>query len=149
MVRHFITAFPTRLLTLVLLMLGVLIQAATAQTPGVLWTTNVSARLFAVDTQTNVYANSGGTVLILNGDGQLLQSSLICPRPGLAQRDSDGNYYFTGIMPNHLGFSLTWLDFDSQDFGGVTLSNHAVFLAKYSAAGTLLWAVISGREMKA
>ena len=35
-----------------------------AQAPDLMWTTNVGARVFAVDNQTNVYANAGGSVMV-------------------------------------------------------------------------------------
>src|SRR5690242_1173761 len=41
-----------------------------AQAPGLLWTTNVGANVFAADSQTNVYANANGTVITLNANGQ-------------------------------------------------------------------------------
>ena len=115
-----------------------------AQAPGLLWTTNIGARLFAVDAQTNAYANVGGTVILLNGDGVPFQTNSICPRPGLARRDADGNFYFAGVLPSHIGPSLIYLEFEPQDFGGITLSNLPVYVAKYSPLGTLLWATNFG-----
>jgi hypothetical protein len=76
------------------------------QAPPLAWTTNIGARLFAVDAQTNLYANAGGMVIKLSADGQPLQTNAICPLPGLAQRDSPGNFYFTGSFDG------------TQDFGG-------------------------------
>ena len=67
------------------LSLAVMTTRAHAKAPGLLWTTNIGARLFAVDPQTNVYANSGGTVIKLTGAGVPFQTNSICPRPGLAQ----------------------------------------------------------------
>ena len=69
-----------------------------AQAPGLLWTTNIGARVFALDSQTNVYANVGGTVIQLSATGVPLQTNAICPIPGLAQRDSSGNYYYAGSV---------------------------------------------------
>src|SRR5512146_2712046 len=86
---------------LLLLSLGFLSSAQHmwAQAPGLLWTTNVGARLFAVDEQTNVYANAGGTVIKLNASGVPLQTNAICPNATWAQRDSTGNLYFAGVLP--------------------------------------------------
>jgi hypothetical protein len=91
-----------------------------------------------------VYASAGGTVIKLNDAGVPFQTNAICPRPGLAQRDVDGNYYFAGILPSHLPPGSVVYVFDPQDFGGVVLSNLAVYLAKYSPAGSLLWATNFG-----
>jgi len=113
------------------------------QAPGLVWTANVGATLFAVDANTNVYANSGGAVIKLNGAGQPLQTNTICPIPGLARRDAAGNFYFAG-------------NFDgTQNFGGITLvggwTNSPFppwqwrpgypthFVAKYDSAGVLQW----------
>ena len=121
-----------------------LVRVAWAQAPTLAWSTNVGARLFAVDGQTNVYANAGGSVLVLNGNGAVLQSNSICPVPGLARRDSAGNYYFSGSFDG------------TQDFGGITLvggwingvnfnpPRHApgyptCFVAKYGSNGSLQW----------
>src|SRR5688572_14377349 len=103
-------------------------ERAQAQAPGVIWSTDIGAQLFAVDAQTNMYAYAGSTVIKLNGSGVPLQTNSICPRAGLAQRDADGNYYFAGIMPSHLPLGSVVYVFDPQDFGGVVLSNSAVYL---------------------
>src|SRR5947209_7793601 len=65
-----------------------------AQAPDLMWTTNVGARVFAVDEQTNVYANAGGSVIKLNSSGLALQTNSFCPLPGFAQRDAAGYVYF-------------------------------------------------------
>jgi len=119
-------------------------QLANAEASSLLWATNISPTAFAVDAQTNVCANAGGTVIKLSPSGIPLQTNAICPRPGLAARAANGSYYFTGILPSHIGPRLIWLEFDPQDFGVVTLSNSPVFLVEYSAAGTLLWATNFG-----
>ena len=110
------------------------------QAPGLAWSTNLNARIFAVDANTNIYANSGGTVFQLNSSGVVSQTNVICPRPGIARRDSAGNYYFAGTFDG------------SQNFGGITIvggwTNHngqyapgypTCFLAKYSSNGVLQW----------
>jgi len=119
-----------------------------AQVPPTLWRTNVSATLFAVDSQTNVYANANGSVITLNSQGVPFQTNHLCPVPSIAPefalRDLSGNFYFAG-------------NFDgTNDFGGKILvggwiSNTSTpgkwepgyptgFIAKYAGNGTLLWA---------
>jgi len=80
-----------------------------AQAPDLMWTTNVGAQVFAVDDQTNVYANAGGSVIKLNSSGLSLQTNNICPLPGIARLDAAGNYLFGGSFDG------------TQDFGGITL----------------------------
>ena len=120
-----------------------------AQPPPLLWRTNMGANVFAVDEQTNIYANAGGTVTKLNGDGVPLQTSAICPLPGLAQRDAAGNFLFAGSFDG------------TNDFGGITLVGGwtnwptpgkwapgwpTCYLAKYGAGGNLLWVVSFGAQ---
>jgi hypothetical protein len=115
--------------------------------PGLMWATNLGARLFAVDDQTNVYANNGGAVITLNSSGSALQTNTICPLPGMARRDSAGNYYFAG-------------NFDgTQNFGGITIvggwtnnNGHyqpgypTCYLAKYSSNGALQLVTSFGQQ---
>jgi hypothetical protein len=132
-----------------------LAEVAHAQAPAILWTTNVGASVFAVDDQTNLYANVNGTVIKLDANGNPLQTNSICPVPsiagGVALRDAGGNFYFAG-------------NFDgTNDFGGITLVGGWInnvnffpprwvagyptcYLAKYAANGTLLWAVAFGEQ---
>jgi len=120
-----------------------------AQAPALLWHTNVGANLFAVDEQTNLYANTGGTVIKLNGNGVPLQTNAICPLPGAVQRDAAGNFFFAGSFDG------------TQDFGGITLFGGwtnspapggwapgfpTCYLAKYGAGGNLLWVVSFGYQ---
>jgi len=122
---------------------------AHAQAPGLLWATNIGARVFAVDAQTNLYANAGGLVFKLSSAGQPLQTNAVCPIPGVAQRDSAGNFYFAGSFDG------------TQDFGGITLvggwtnwpsPGHwtpgypTCFLAKYASNGALQWAKSFGSQ---
>jgi hypothetical protein len=115
--------------------------------PGLLWATNIGATLFAIDSQTNLYANTGGTVFTLSGNGAVLQTNTVCPLPGIARRDSAGNFYFAGAFDG------------TQNFGGITLvggwTNNAghyspgyptCFLAKYSSNGTLQWVTSFGPQ---
>src|SRR2546423_6118225 len=117
--------------------------------PSLIWSRNVGARLFAVDAQTNVYAASGGNVIVLTGAGIPVQTNATCPLPGVAQRDASGNYYFGG-------------NFDgTQDFGGITLVGGwtnwpspgkwaagwpTCFLGKYASDGRLQWVISFGRQ---
>ncbi len=56
-----------------------------AQSPAILWSTNIGARVFAVDAQTNVYANVGGSVIKLTrGRTAPDQRRLPVARPGAA-----------------------------------------------------------------
>jgi len=119
-----------------------------AQVPSVLWRTNVNATLFGVDSQTNVYANTNGTVITLNRLGIPFQTNSCCPVPSIAPsfalRDFAGNFYFAG-------------NFDgTNDFGGEVIVGGwtnstptpgkwqpgypTCYLAKYSPNGALLWA---------
>jgi len=100
-----------------------------AGAPGFAWSyPNAGGPVFAVDTQTNVYVNRGGTVVVFNNSGVPTRTNAICPVPGVAQRDAAGDYYFAGTFTPPL------------DFGGVTLSTNRCFLAKYNSLGALLWA---------
>lgn len=125
--------FLGSILTLFLLAAALPSTLAATSPPELLWTTSIGARLFAVDEATNVYANASGNVIKMTGAGVPFQTNAVCPLPGLAQRDPDGNLYFSGVM------------FGPQDFGGIVLLSGAVFyLAKYSAEGSLLWATNFG-----
>ena len=42
------------------------VQGLHAQPPPLLWRMNIGANVFAVDEQTSIYANAGGTVIKLN-----------------------------------------------------------------------------------
>jgi len=106
------------------------LNSARAQAPGLLWSTNVGAKLFAVDSQTNAYAQIAGTVIKISSAGVPLETNAICPRLGVAQRDAAGNFYFAGSLEG------------TQNFGGITLvGTSSGFLAKYNSAGSLLQAV--------
>ena len=80
------------------LLLGAGALVARAQAPALLWRTNVGATLFAVDAQTNTYANSNGTVIQLNSSGAMLGATPACPLPSVAKRDTTGNYIFAGTF---------------------------------------------------
>jgi hypothetical protein len=123
-----------------------LVNSASGQAPGLLWSTKISANLFAVDEQTNLYANRGGDVIVLNGSGVPQQTNTICPLPGLAGRDSAGNYLYTGLLDG------------TQNFGGITLvggyhdpydrgnpwvpGDPSLYVAKYGATGQLHGAAV-------
>lgn len=125
---------------------GILLPAVVqAQAPSLSWSTNPGATLFAVDLQTNAYANVGGKVIVISPAGQALQTNTICPLPGIARRDNAGNFYFAGSFDG------------TQDFGGITLLGGytnslghwgggwpSAYLAKYTSVGSLLWVVRFG-----
>lgn len=105
--------------------------------------------MFAVDNQTNSYANVGGSVIVINPNGVPVSTNVICPLPGKAQRDSSGNYYFAGTFDG------------TQNFGGITLVGGWTnwpfagqwtpgypthFVTKYSSNGTLVWAKSFGMQ---
>jgi hypothetical protein len=114
-----------------------------AQAPDLLWINYdvmdylSSSGVFAVDEFTNVYANSQGNVVKINANGSTVQATAYCPLPGFAQRDSAGNFYFAGTLKCLEGLQ-------TQDFGGIVLSNYPVFVVKYSPAGALQWATNFG-----
>src|SRR5438309_1733148 len=66
--------FPTVSLLLLAFLFPRWVQA---QAPGLLWSTNLGATLFAVDAQTNAYANSGGTVFTINSAGVPISTNII------------------------------------------------------------------------
>lgn len=101
-----------------------------------------------MDAQT-VYVHAGTNVIRLNLDGVALQTNSFCPRPGFAQQDASGNFYFTG-------------NFDgTQNFGGITLVGGWTnwpwpgrwtagypthFAAKYNSNGVLQWVNSFGQQ---
>ena len=109
------------ILTLLILLAAAIAQPLWAQAPPLTWTTNLGARLFAVDGQTNVYANVGGKVIQSTALGVPTQTNTICPVDGIARRDAAGNFYFGG-------------NFDgTQNFGGITLVGGWLGLARWQA----------------
>ena len=126
---------------------------AQAQAPGLLWSTNLGARLFAVDAQTNVYANSGGTVFTINSAGVPVSTNTVCSvtsaAPVSARLDGSGNYYFLGNFDgtqNFGGIVLVggWTNWPSP--GHWTRGYPTCFLAKYSSGGALQWVVSFGGQ---
>jgi len=126
-----------------------LVLKSSAQAPGLLWSTNIGAQLFAVDDQTNLYANAGGKVIVLDSAGAPVRTNAICPLNGVAQRDGSGNFYFAGSFDG------------TQNFGGITLIGGwtnppgrptwnsgfpTCYLAKYGGNGNLLWVVSFGEQ---
>ncbi len=122
-----------RLILLASLLATPHMRACAGQAPGLLWSTSVGAQVFAVDTQTNVYANAGGAVIELSGAGVPLKTNALSVYPGMAQRDSAGNLYYAGNYPG-----------TPNGFGGYDYTNPACFLAKYTSAGALVWSVDFG-----
>ena len=118
--------------------------SAFAQAPVLLWSTSVGATLFAVDTQTNSYAYVGGSVIVINPNGVPVSTNVICPLPGLARRDSSGNYFFAGRFDgtqNFGGITLVggWTNFSLPPYGWVA-GYPTLFVTKYNSAGVLQWA---------
>lgn len=106
----------------------VALPAAHAQVPAILWRTNVSASFLAVDAQTNVYLDSGSTIITLNSAGIPQQTNAFNQPTSIAQRDASGNYYFAGVRPGtNTGAGV--------DYG----TTNACFLTKYTSGGTLVW----------
>jgi len=102
-----------------------------AQPPSLVFN-GTSGRLFAVDDQTNLHVNAYGPVVRLSATGTPLQTNTICPLYSKAARDAVGNYFFADVFS------------PPQDFGGVTLTDHHAFIARYDSAGTLMWAKTVG-----
>ncbi len=131
---------------------GLSARSVQAQAPGLLWRTNVGARLFAVDAQTNVYANQNATIIALDSTGAAFQTNTLCSvTNAIAQRDGQGNLYLAGSFDG------------TQDFGGITLvggwTNYyndqgqhwtpgypTCYLAKYDSHHSLQWAVSFGPQ---
>src|SRR5438132_1343927 len=133
--------------SLSVLMAGLLVEQTCGQAPGLAWVTNLGAQVFAVDGQTNVYANAGGTVFVLNGNGLVLQTNGICPIPGIARRYSAGNYYFSGSFDgtqNFVGITLVggWTNNNGQYSPGWP----TCYLAKYAGNGSLQWVTGFGQH---
>lgn len=103
-------------------------QRAHGQAPPLLWRTNIGASVIAIDNLTNVYASSNGTVIKLNGDGVPLQTNILSDLRGRAARDVEGNFYFAGVR-------LAFFDQSFYEYG----TTNALFLAKYTPTGTLVW----------
>lgn len=103
-----------------------------AQPPSVLWRTNIGAQLFAVDDQTNVYANINGTVIVLNSAAVPVETNVLSSATGIVRRDADGDFYFLGLNSG-----------TNEVLMGSTLVTYyaagAYFIAKYTSDGTVLW----------
>jgi hypothetical protein len=140
-------SFPLRTVSLLCLLTALSAGVVRGQAPGLLWATNVGATVFAVDEQTNVYANAGGNIILLSSAGRPFQTNSVCPLPGLARRDIAGSYFFFGQFDG------------TQDFGGVILvggwTNHlggyapgypTCFLAKYGNDLALKWVTSFGGQ---
>jgi hypothetical protein len=104
-----------------------------AEVPSLTWTPYVGATVIGVDSQTNVYANSAGTIYVFNGNCVPVSTNYMCPNAGLAQRDATGNFYFAGVFNGVINFG-----------SGVTLSNTqpatSGFVVKFTAGGAAIWA---------
>src|SRR5713101_2689761 len=111
--------------TLLLISASAFVAAsANAQAPALLWTTNVGAMVFAIDSQTNVYASAANVVMKISPAGEVLQSISVTNRLGLAQRDSAGNLYHAGTYAGSFNGS-------GYDYG----TSFSCFLTTYNSAG--------------
>ena len=134
------------------LMAALISQCAQAQAPDLLWTRNVGAQVFAVDTQTNVYANSNGTIKVLDGTGVPLQTNTLCSvTNGLAQRDGLGNIYLSGSFDGNQNFGGTnlaggWWVISPPDPPQWNPGYPTCYLAKYASNGSPQWAVSFGHQ---
>ena len=122
---------------------------AWSQAPGLLWSTNLGAQVFAVDEQTNVYASASGSVIQLSATGVPLQTNAICPLPGIAQRNAAGDYYFAGNFDgtqNFGGITLIggWTNWPNPGQWSPGLPTH--YVAKYSSSGSLQWVKSFGAQ---
>jgi hypothetical protein len=131
-------------------------QKVQAQAPYLLWTTNIGARLFAVDAQTNLLANTNGTVITLSSAGVPISTNLVCPTLNstvvIAQRDSSGNLWFFGNFDGTNNFGGTilvggWTNWPSP--GHWTPGYPTCFLAKYTANGQLQFVTGFGQQADA
>jgi len=128
--------------------------SASGQAPALLWSTNINARLFAVDAQANSYATHNGAVVVCNAAGIPTQTNQMCPLPGIAQRDAAGNFYFFGTFDgtNDFGGGVTlvggWTDQGPPYLNPApwTPGYPTCFLAKYDNGGNLLWATNFGSQ---
>lgn len=109
------------------------IRSTQAQAPAVLWRTNIGAQLFAVDDQTNLYANINGTVITLNSAGQRVATNFLNSASGIVRRDASGNFYFLGLNAGtNVLFQVSSGFQTNYAFG-------AFLIAKYSGDGSLIW----------
>jgi hypothetical protein len=123
-------------LALLLFALGLAGNSSFGQTPALLWTTNVNARVIGADSQTNVYADAGGTVIQLDGAGQIVQSFFLSSYTGLAQRGADGSFQYAGVYPPFINPN------DPQRLS--QYSAPACVLTKYDQFGSPIWSVDFG-----
>src|SRR5256885_2337380 len=101
-----------------------------AAAPAIQWTTRLDngAKVFSVDSGTNVYVQSGTNVIKLNGNGLPLTTNAL-PGALTVKGDAAGNLYYVG---KHTG----------EPAGSYTCyseTNLSFFMIKLSPAGTTLW----------
>src|SRR5262249_25962696 len=103
-----------------------------AAAPTIQWTTQLGAgaKVFAVDSTTNVYIQDGTNVIELDGNGGPITTiPVTAPGPFIVKRDSAGNFYFAGKNPGTPSGSYTCYSPASPSF----------FLRKLSPAGVPSW----------
>src|SRR5262249_24563670 len=77
--------------------------------------------------------------------GVAQQTNTICPLPGLARRDSAGNYYYSGLLDgtqNFGGITLVGGMFDQFNRGAWIPGHPSGYVAKYGANGQLQGAAL-------
>ena len=114
---------------------------AHAQPPALLWSNSLGAQIFAVDSQTNLYAAASNLVYIVNGAGSVVGTNSFCPLPALARLDNAGNFYFAGSFDGYQDFGGTTLEGGCTNCNGGSYESGlpTCFLAKYNSAGALQW----------
>lgn len=126
--RTFLQALP-----MLVLFVTLSERLACAQAPGLLWVTNVNARVFSVDSHTNVYADAGtagwGKVIKVDAAGAVIGTNSLSSFPGMAQRDAAGNLYYAGVYPGPYSGS------------GDAYTNSRCFLTKFTDLGAVVWTV--------
>ena len=110
-----------------------------AQAPSLLWSVPVNGRVFAVDSQTNVYASSGGNVILISGSGVPVQTNAICPLPGRAQRDSIGTI-ISRETSTDARFRWDWLITPSLYHKALSRARSIKFIAR--AVAFVIWSSV-------
>src|SRR5437016_3830555 len=101
------------------------------QAPSLLWTKNIGGRVFAADSQTNVYMQANTSVIKVSGDGIPLQTNSLSIYPGVAQRDTAGNFCYAGKYPGTPSGTFVCYNINN--------TTNSFFLAKFDPTGSLLW----------
>src|ERR1700733_6109010 len=90
-----------------------------AAAPAIQWTTQlgIGAKVFAVDSSTNVYVQDGTNVVELEGNGVPLTTiPVFAPGPFIVKRDPAGNLCYAGKNPGSPAGSYTCYSTASPSF---------------------------------